>query len=549
MSPLLVCVTGLVVGGLIVRFHGLNFVFNSYYHSNRLLYDRITPETFELLNRLSGFGIMALSAAFLVCLLLSGQKTDTFFSDHYHTILLIMLCLTGSLIIYSAFHKYFHNDEIEHIHSAWYVKHAFVPYRDFFQHHNPLLWYLTLPVLYLFGESLGALLAARFIMVLLLFGISGLTYLISATIAKSRETGLIAVALLFSSITFAEKAIEIRPDVPQVLFGLLSVYLLIRFVDYRQERYLVLSGLSAAISFLFLQKAVFLLLAFLVAFILGCVKRLFRPRDALYFACGLLPPLVLFVAALALGGALEDYWITNVALNLHHFGSDQLSPRLLDPLLATIGERFWLIAAGAVPVILLFRDRKAPFSLWIPLVAGLSEIASLGLFAHRYKHFYLFTIVLFCIVGSCCLARMLDFLKAGKTARTALFALLLFMAVPFLIINSLHSNRPQFEKMQYVLDVTRDTDLVHDGVNTFNLFRRDLHYFWYQLGVGLSTYNRATGNRYGDYDVCRLVRQKRPKVISGVRLDMDRCMLWTLYDPTRYTFTYIRRDEPSRTGR
>ena len=37
-------------------------------------------------------------------------------------------------------------DNVEHIHATWLVAYGEVPYRDFFQHHNPLMWYLFAPL-------------------------------------------------------------------------------------------------------------------------------------------------------------------------------------------------------------------------------------------------------------------------------------------------------------------------------------------------------------------------------------------------------------------
>ena len=37
-------------------------------------------------------------------------------------------------------------DTLEHVHSSWLIYSKKVPYKDFFQHHNPLLWYLAAPV-------------------------------------------------------------------------------------------------------------------------------------------------------------------------------------------------------------------------------------------------------------------------------------------------------------------------------------------------------------------------------------------------------------------
>lgn len=52
-------------------------------------------------------------------------------------------------------------DTAEHIHSSWLVSIGKVPYRDFFQHHNPLLWYLFAPVTQLFYRDTAIVYAAR----------------------------------------------------------------------------------------------------------------------------------------------------------------------------------------------------------------------------------------------------------------------------------------------------------------------------------------------------------------------------------------------------
>ena len=41
-------------------------------------------------------------------------------------------------------------DNVEHIHTSFLVALGQVPYRDFFQHHNPLMWFIFAPVTWLF---------------------------------------------------------------------------------------------------------------------------------------------------------------------------------------------------------------------------------------------------------------------------------------------------------------------------------------------------------------------------------------------------------------
>jgi hypothetical protein len=128
----------------------------------------------------------------------------------------------------------------------------------------------------------------------------------------------------------------------------------------------------------------------------------------------------------------------------------------------------------------------------------------------------------------------------------ALLLLSVIVFVPFLILTVMIflANRPQLQRLQYVLEHTAETDLVYVGDITFNVFRPDLHYMWYGLrrGKEFDAYNRVTGNQYGDYDICRLIRQKRPKFISDFFLDIHACGLANLYRPTPHKHLYIRAD-------
>jgi len=45
------------------------------------------------------------------------------------------------------------SDEIEHLHASWLISQGLLPYRDFFQHHNPTLWVLLSPILKIFPIS------------------------------------------------------------------------------------------------------------------------------------------------------------------------------------------------------------------------------------------------------------------------------------------------------------------------------------------------------------------------------------------------------------
>ncbi len=70
-------------------------------------------------------------------------------------------------------------------------------------------------------------------------------------------------------------------------------------------------------------------------------------------------------------------------------------------------------------------------------------------------------------------------------------------------------------------------DLIHDSNINFNLFRPDLHYFWYSIGKnrGLGAYNKITNNKYGDYDACQMIKDKQPKLVSDFGYKSHSCDL------------------------
>ena len=44
-------------------------------------------------------------------------------------------------------------DEFEHLHASWLISIGQLPYRDFFEHHHPLLWYVSAPIVSLFYNN------------------------------------------------------------------------------------------------------------------------------------------------------------------------------------------------------------------------------------------------------------------------------------------------------------------------------------------------------------------------------------------------------------
>ena len=172
----------------------------------------------------------------------------------------ILACILVSIFFYS-YNRDYDPDEIEHLHTGWKLVSGQKIYVDFFQHHHPFFDYIIAGVVRIYGDTVESIFASRYVMLLLTAGILAVTYLLSVRVFKNAEIGVFSMILTSTVVTFYMKSVEIRPDVPQALAGLLSIYFLFSYYDNRSLKSLVASSVFLAVSFLFLQKSVALIIA------------------------------------------------------------------------------------------------------------------------------------------------------------------------------------------------------------------------------------------------------------------------------------------------
>ncbi|MEP5069019.1 MAG: glycosyltransferase family 39 protein, partial [Crocinitomicaceae bacterium] len=136
---------------------------------------------------------------------------------------LMILCVLSMSLF-----RDFDHDEFEAVHTAWKILTGEVIYIDFFQHHHPFFYYLIIPFIKLIGEKALTLLILRLFIFSFFLGILRISYLLIKDIFDSNRIAWLAILLLVSTSMFSQKVIEIRPDVPQVFFGLLAILFYLR---------------------------------------------------------------------------------------------------------------------------------------------------------------------------------------------------------------------------------------------------------------------------------------------------------------------------------
>jgi Dolichyl-phosphate-mannose-protein mannosyltransferase len=156
----------------------------------------------------------------------------------------------------------FDPDELEHLHAAWCFSKGLLPYRDFFEHHTPGLYFILAPLARMlhpeltFKNGVHLLFLSRLLAWLATAATLGLTYRLGKKWC-GRWTGAAATVLLTSTMMFLEKALESRPDVYAVAALVGCVWVLLSAVregaSQRRARFTA-AGLLFGIGVMFTQK-------------------------------------------------------------------------------------------------------------------------------------------------------------------------------------------------------------------------------------------------------------------------------------------------------
>ena len=445
------------------------------------------------------------------------------------TLAAVFAVLTFALSIF----RFLDGDELEHVHSAWHVLNGALPYVDFFEHHHPLLWYLLAPVLALTGESAHAIILLRLGFFLLVLATARATYGLALECRASREAAWLSVFLLLSMTTFVYVAIEIRPDVPQTLFGVLSARYFVRMLRTRAARDAVLSGVCAAVAFLFLQKAVLLLALYPVPFVVFAVRRRLPWRLGLYAVAAFVAACAPFVAVLLVTGSFDDYLVTNWLLNAR-VGAGRAAVSFLDEFVVRDFARngvFWVLSL-AMGAAVLRRRLEAGFML--PAWFGLGLVALIFALNRVVDRYVGAAVPFLAVAVGLWLAEEFERRRLRGVRLAA--ALLVVCLLPGIAMarSAFRSNRGQLEKIQFVLDRSQRGDRMHDEWRDFNVFRPDLHYFWFMTRPGVRLYNGFTGGRFAGYDLCRLIADVKPRFVSDRAGQLEGCGLAGRYRPTPF---------------
>ena len=237
---------------------------------------------------------------------------DGFKKELSYLAVLLFVLLSVIRYLYVSGGIYF--DSVEHIYASWLISDGKQPYKDFFEHHNPLLWYLFAPVTKFFYRDIMIFYVARAMALAGNFACMYMVYKIVLSIYDKRSA-VFAILMLFIFPMWGD-ILTFRPDVFMSLFFLLSVFWNIKYLDYAKRRYLLLSYCSLVISFAFLQKVAFLGIGFVLANCCLVIKNKIKIKDFFIAGFSALALLLLMISFLWYEGILAEWWHYNFIYNM-----------------------------------------------------------------------------------------------------------------------------------------------------------------------------------------------------------------------------------------
>ena len=416
------------------------------------------------------------------------------------TELLLLTVLAISALIYFALTNFLNGDEREHVSAAFFIYNGKIPYRDFFEHHHPLLWYTFLPFIYIFNNSAYIWYGARIYALLLYIINSYFIVKICRLIINNTLFSWLAVLFSLTPHCVFLAQTEFRPDSLMITLFLGGLYYLLSYIKEPKNQ-LNLSFLFLFLSIMTLQKACFQLIpvALLILYLL------YKQEISLkVFANALLLPFTLaFLYALYLWhtDTLKDYFELNWLLNL------KIHTHIQYPVHQTLYYKI----ANILALLILFT--KAPKLIKITALLCLSSSFILQfIFIGAFRHYWLPLYPYFAIISAYYITVL------PKKIRPLILALVI-IAIGTNYATQYKKNQ-NFSSLQtfvflskQVISLSNENDLILNNSTIGGLRNSAAGYYW--IGMDhVALLDNHYFKRHELPDFYTLIKSRRPKLFS-----------------------------------
>ena len=207
-------------------------------------------------------------------------------------------------------------DNVEHLHTSWIIWMGNIPYKDFFQHHNPLMWYLSAPLVASLIYNPNIFSIFNIIGIGALYIIAYYQSKLFFLEEKNYTASLFLAAILVSAYSLLWST-DYRPDTFMFMTYYMAMYYLFSYIKNVRCKILVISFLCFFISFLFTQKVLMHLVIPGLAVIYWLCTGKMKFSHFIYASIIPLFLLIAFLGYFYYHDALGIYWRANYAFNTY----------------------------------------------------------------------------------------------------------------------------------------------------------------------------------------------------------------------------------------
>ncbi len=420
----------------------------------------------------------------------------------YITIVVLWSCYVYGIIVKA------NGDNVEHLHSAWLIWQGYLPYKDFFQHHNPLLWYLSAPFVALMINHIEIFFMCNIISVLAVLGMACFQYKLMQLNKNSRIASLLMIACIVSSFSILW-ALTYRPDTFMYVCFFAGLWLFFYYLEKQKIWMLVTSYLNFFCAFMFTQKVLLSLIIPAIFTIYYLIIKKIKWKDFLW-SCLLPVFLMAFYAAyLYYKDTLLLYWQANFPFNTHIpeiFAKNRITfpPR-------EYFEFYLFIPLGGIASI-YFLTKGNMLEKMLSLLFIEETLLRMFYFS-AFLHYSIFWLIL----GIMLTAMFLDkYPKINKLWFVLACAYLVF-AIAYNYRETYLKELPKFHSQsghEYAFNnLTPCDEAINGYYAVYNLKGKDAGYYWVLLGQ-IDVMGEKSGLSRRD-NLNELIIKKRPKIISG----------------------------------
>lgn len=429
--------------------------------------------------------------------------------------LIIIECIALYYFITS---RNFDFDEFESIHSGWKILNGETIYEDFIQQKNPVLYYLLAIIVKYFGETTNTIIASSYFILFFSLGILYYTYKL-AELTFDVDTAKISIFILPLIPWFTLSGFQIRPDVPMLFFCMASVYYLYRYLDKPNIKLLLVSAICLSIAFIFIQKAIFWFVFFTGIFIHRYILGNIKIGHIAFYSIIIFMVYGIFLTLISLDVSLSSYFFFTFkfahALQSIIGSTDDKLTDIFNEIAQT--GRFTFITLSVFFISIL--SCRLTMSQWELAIGSIWLLFTVFLVAQPKPWYVLPAMPLVTIIISYGLVNLITINQRILINIIPIIIIILSFNYHNLVnangfYNATESRQRQFSRVQYILDNTNKNDYVYDGLNRFNIFRKDIDFVWLGGHHDIHLAHIMASLRPYEYNIYKLIYDKKPKVIT-----------------------------------